>query len=454
MARVTCAIMTESEPVSQGVCISPTLQLPIPLSFLCLSLENDPMSLISSFIIDPVVRAGRRFSAASPVPPAGDVLLSHANQTQTMPAPTDSDATAAADAPQNLEGRPASRIERIRRYSYFTRRPNDDVVHEDSEDGASGPLAAPLGIFHQADTEGMSSNESRPPQELFERLELDPPLSSAPAQPTTPLARPSTAPDQHAGAMSESLPADDGMAYLRARIHQIRALKIPEQERAQMVHSLMIERYNHMRPTSPSSFVSHDRPVTPASAYSVFSDNRTSTPSSTVADDDRENPFNLRPGDASPTYRPVQHDAAEHGEDEEDDNGEDFVLGCQHYKRNVKVQCHQCRHWYTCRHCHDEVEDHALNRKMTENMLCMACGTPQEASGSCKICETQAACYYCDICKLWDNNSRKKIYHCPDCGICRRGEGLGKDYTHCKVNTLSASPSGASLTVYRDAMSA
>jgi uncharacterized CHY-type Zn-finger protein len=456
---VTCATELPLEQRLEAVFTSPSLHSFIPPSSLRLDTENDPMSLISSFIIDPVVRAGRRLSGASRVPPAGDAAglpLSHANQNDPTPTPTDSDAIAAIDAPQVLEGRSESRTDRFRRYSSFSRRPHDDVVHEQSEDGPSGSSpTAPIDIINPADTVGMSSNESHMLRDRFGRLDLNQP-GSAPAQSTTRTTRSGAASGQQASAMSESLPADDGMAYLRERIHQVRALKVSEQERAQLIHGLMIERYSHMRPTSPSSFVSHDRPVTPASGQSVFSDIRTSTPSSTVTDDDRENPFNLRPGDTSPTYRPVQHDAAEHGDDDDDEcSDEDFVLGCQHYKRNVKVQCHQCRHWYTCRHCHDEVEDHALNRKMTENMLCMACGTPQKAADSCKSCETLAACYYCDICKLWDNNSRKKIYHCPDCGICRRGEGLGKDYTHCKVNTVRISSIGViNPNVYSDAMSA
>jgi uncharacterized CHY-type Zn-finger protein len=144
----------------------------------------------------------------------------------------------------------------------------------------------------------------------------------------------------------------------------------------------------------------------------------------------------LREGDTNPTYRIVApHNSADHGEEEEDEAAEgELVFGCQHYKRNVKVQCYECKRWYTCRHCHDAVEDHNLNRSRTQHMLCMACGTPQKAAEYCKNCDLETACYYCDICKLWDNNSKKKIYHCPDCGICRRGEGLGKDFYHCKVS--------------------
>ena len=36
-------------------------------------------------------------------------------------------------------------------------------------------------------------------------------------------------------------------------------------------------------------------------------------------------------------------------------------------------------------------------------------------------------------CKLWDDDPHKSIYHCNDCGICRIGKGLGKDFFHCKV---------------------
>ena len=407
--------------------------------------SNDPMSLISSFIIDPVVRARRRFSGAgaAPVPSASDAAgppLSHANQ-DPSPATTpprdgdtgaDAEALAARDAPQAPSARPVRLIERVRRYSSFTRRRNDVVVGEetgDDEGGINTATTAPIDI--PGDAASMSSNPSRALEHGLRNLDLDPPVSSAPAAPTAiPGARLSTA-GQNAGGMSESLPADDGFAFLRARIHEIRALKISEQERAQMIHGLMIERYNHMRPTSPSSFVSHDRPFTPNSGHSVFSDNRASSPLSAASDVDIENPYKLRPGDTSPSYRTIDHND---DEDEEDQIEEELVLGCRHYKRNVKVQCYDCRHWYTCRHCHDEVEDHALNRKATQNMLCMACGTPQQASDTCKKCGTEAACYYCDICKLWDNNARKKIYHCPDCGICRRGAGLGKDYTHCQVS--------------------
>ncbi|ODV91574.1 hypothetical protein CANCADRAFT_11927, partial [Tortispora caseinolytica NRRL Y-17796] len=113
---------------------------------------------------------------------------------------------------------------------------------------------------------------------------------------------------------------------------------------------------------------------------------------------------------------------------------ENDILGCAHYQRGVKVQCSHCGRWYTCRFCHDEVErDHRLIRSETKNMLCMRCSTIQPCAADCYECGACTAHYYCDKCKLWDDDVTKSIYHCSECGICRVGQGLGKDFFHCKT---------------------
>lgn len=65
--------------------------------------------------------------------------------------------------------------------------------------------------------------------------------------------------------------------------------------------------------------------------------------------------------------------------------------------------------------------------------MCMYCWTVQPAGKTCvnTDCGRDVAAYYCKECKLWDNDPRKNIYHCHDCGICRIGKGLGIDYFHC-----------------------
>ncbi|KAL1639636.1 hypothetical protein SLS58_007695 [Diplodia intermedia] len=228
--------------------------------------------------------------------------------------------------------------------------------------------------------------------------------------------------------MSESLPADDGMRLMRLRIHEIRKLGVSSDEKARRMHSLMTEgyhaRHGHAaRPPSPSSIMSHERPYTPSSTRS---DMHVSSPNSVYSLYDGDNPWNLTVEDLKPTFYPeeeTEHGVDDHArmdEDEVEDDGPTF--GCKHYKRNVKIQCFDCSRWYTCRHCHDEQEDHHLNRQKTRTMLCMLCATPQPAAEFCRSCQVRSAWYYCDICKLWDNDSSKSIYHCADyadCPICK-----------------------------------
>ncbi|KAI9329065.1 zinc-ribbon-domain-containing protein [Obelidium mucronatum] len=100
----------------------------------------------------------------------------------------------------------------------------------------------------------------------------------------------------------------------------------------------------------------------------------------------------------------------------------------------VGSQAHCCGKWYTCRFCHDEVSDHNIIRNLITTMMCMHCSTVQPAGQDCinVDCQKRVAKYYCKECKLWDDDPRKNIYHCYDCGICRIGKGLGQDYFHCK----------------------
>ncbi|KAL1967513.1 hypothetical protein VTN77DRAFT_3028 [Rasamsonia byssochlamydoides] len=247
----------------------------------------------------------------------------------------------------------------------------------------------------------------------------------------------------------QQLPEDDGMGVLRRKIHAIRDKDAPTAEKARLIHSLMTESYNSSQNNfnhnsssiarSPSSVRSLERPLTSTSPKTRRSfDQLSLAPVSST-----DSIYNLTPQDLEPTFVPKSDpdassnnnqaavaeclDDADYAEEEEE------VLGCRHYKRNVKLQCYTCKRWYTCRFCHDEVEDHSLERRKTENMLCMLCGLPQPAAQWCKGCGERAASYFCAVCKLWDNDSAKSIYHCYDCGICRIGKGLGKDFFHCKT---------------------
>ncbi|KAI8048181.1 zinc-ribbon-domain-containing protein [Syncephalis plumigaleata] len=117
------------------------------------------------------------------------------------------------------------------------------------------------------------------------------------------------------------------------------------------------------------------------------------------------------------------------------------IYGCKHYQRGVKLKANCCGRWFPCRFCHDDVCDHNIVRRDTKFMMCMRCKLVQPAAQDCanSDCGVRVARYYCDTCKLWDDNPSRSIYHCDKCGICRLGQGLGHDYFHCeKCNVCMA----------------
>ena len=107
----------------------------------------------------------------------------------------------------------------------------------------------------------------------------------------------------------------------------------------------------------------------------------------------------------------------------------DGDLGCKHYKRGCKLLAECCRHWYPCRHCHNEEEDHEMDRFATQYMLCMHCHTPQRTAQECKECGKSMAGYFCQVCKLWSDDPSKSIFHCEGCKLCRKGRQ--QDFKHC-----------------------
>ena len=252
-------------------------------------------------------------------------------------------------------------------------------------------------------------------------------------------------------AMSGALPDNDGMRDLRNKIHQIREMAISSEEKAKRMHALMMADYE--------TFKALRRPLNSRSKPSLpFLDStrhppgqigaaeRPQTPESAASSDESDVLHHVQPSDMEPTYHPPtpssdDDDAPrDHGFEDSTECDQEAALGCKHYMRNVKIQCTDCRRWYTCKHCHDQSEGHKLDRNKVKSMLCMLCGYPQRAGDCCRQCGEQAAIYYCKACKLWENDPNKSIYHCDGCGICRRGEGIGKDYIHCNVSSIAPSP--------------
>ncbi|KAK6587626.1 hypothetical protein RS030_81379 [Cryptosporidium xiaoi] len=121
--------------------------------------------------------------------------------------------------------------------------------------------------------------------------------------------------------------------------------------------------------------------------------------------------------------------------------------GCKHYRRKCKIISPCCDTEYWCRHCHNEDPENNhgdLNRFEIKEIVCSVCGERQPIGNSCinngnisgKKCDVREfASYYCNICKLWDNEGIKKsIFHCDECGICRIGEA--GSYFHCKICSM------------------
>jgi zinc finger-like protein len=122
-----------------------------------------------------------------------------------------------------------------------------------------------------------------------------------------------------------------------------------------------------------------------------------------------------------------------------------LVPGCEHYTRGCKLRHPSTGQLFTCRLCCEEVRAAnkytdetlpVLDRQAVTEILCMQCGALQPAGAKCvnKDCQYHTkpfAKYFCSICHLYDNDENKKIYHCPYCNVCRKGEGLGIDFRHC-----------------------
>ena len=385
---------------------------------------------ISSYLIEPVVRQARRFSR----PEASESSAQEAGLRSSL-------RLEAADLPDSLPENESSqqgyqqspRVQHPPLYTNssigelseaYSSSPDNDGIHEQDSEflrRASSILGSRTPRRRSTSEQYVSANASFPNSinRMGSRY-----MEESGQSTRSSLTQTSLSPRN--SIVDSELPEDDGMGPLRRKILDIQQLSAPNTEKSRLMHGLMMESYasnsqvNNLRAQSPSSLQSHDRPFTPLSNHStdlMLID----SPNTAVS---TEEDIYVTNEERKPTYYSTQMQIKV-----EDDR----PFGCSHYKRNVKLQCSTCLRWYTCRFCHDQNEDHCLNRRATKNMLCMACGFAQPASQDCSNCGQLAAWYFCKICKLWDDDATKSIYHCNDCGLCRRGEGLGKDFFHCKV---------------------
>ncbi|CAL9231569.1 unnamed protein product [Arabidopsis halleri] len=112
--------------------------------------------------------------------------------------------------------------------------------------------------------------------------------------------------------------------------------------------------------------------------------------------------------------------------------------GCPHYRRRCCIRAPCCNEIFGCHHCHNEAKNninvdqkqrHDIPRHQVEQVICLLCGTEQEVGQICIHCGVCMGKYFCKVCKLYDDDTSKKQYHCDGCGICRIGGR--ENFFHC-----------------------
>lgn len=103
---------------------------------------------------------------------------------------------------------------------------------------------------------------------------------------------------------------------------------------------------------------------------------------------------------------------------------------CTHYNVLCKFISPCCNKYYSCRHCHNDNENHEIDRYSIKNVICNVCSIIQPISNKCINCNTTFGTYFCSKCNFIDTpNESKNYYHCDHCNICRVGNST--QFFHC-----------------------
>jgi RING finger/CHY zinc finger protein 1 len=115
--------------------------------------------------------------------------------------------------------------------------------------------------------------------------------------------------------------------------------------------------------------------------------------------------------------------------------------GCLHNQARCEIFAPCCKTYFRCFRCHKQNNetttastttcDTPLDRSKISKIRCTECGLEQKPAKECEGCQISFAEYVCLECSLYRQNDPNGIFHCPDCGICRVGKGLGISHWHC-----------------------
>ena len=103
---------------------------------------------------------------------------------------------------------------------------------------------------------------------------------------------------------------------------------------------------------------------------------------------------------------------------------------CKHYKRNCYLVAPCCNKNVKCRLCHDEENNHKMDRYAVKFVVCHKCGLKQKKQAKCEQCDICFGEYFCEICSLYET-SKRNIHHCDKCNMCL--VGLQEEFFHCNT---------------------
>jgi len=104
---------------------------------------------------------------------------------------------------------------------------------------------------------------------------------------------------------------------------------------------------------------------------------------------------------------------------------------CPHYRTGCRIFAECCRQFFLCRLCHNETEDHEIDRYAIQKIQCKKCKHIQEKSNHCADCQERFADHYCNKCNVW---CADPIYHCDKCNICYKSSAEERHHCdHCNL---------------------
>lgn len=104
--------------------------------------------------------------------------------------------------------------------------------------------------------------------------------------------------------------------------------------------------------------------------------------------------------------------------------------GCKHHLMSCKLLCPECKHFYSCRFCHDKNAIHGdMKVDSVTHVFCLNCSTIVPVGEKCQSCKIRFATTYCPHCHYYNSNPFVQSFHCDKCGVCR--EGKREESFHC-----------------------